>query len=179
MGLFLQTLIVPDKEQQQVAQAVAAAARLHPGFELDPSKCQYRQGEKGTQVLCSCNGYDSLAREISQQVQGPAMLLYIYDEDFWGYYLYDAGQQVDQFCPMPDYFEEVTPQQAEKMAGSSEVLSRYFGVQPKAVERYLQTWTDELMEQGGKAYHKDEFDRCDCWQMADFMERLGFPYAFD
>ena len=30
-----------------------------------------------------------------------------------------------------------------------------------------------------KAYEGDEFTLGDCWQMADFMRKLGYPYEFE
>ena len=47
------------------------------------------------------------------------------------------------------------------------------------MERYIRFWTEDMMEQYEQpAYPGDEFGQCDCWQMADFMRKLGFPYTF-
>ena len=179
MGLFLQTVILPRTHQGEAAAAMEKIAEENPDFELDPKECQYLQREGGAQILCECIGYDSLAEALSLKIPQPVLLLYIYDEDFWGYYLYENGKELDQFCPMPDYFEEVSQEERSQQAGDSAILSRYFGVTPESVQKYLCFWTEEMLEGEGKAYPEDEASQCDCWQMADFMNKLGFPYEFD
>ena len=183
MGLFLQTAIIPGCEVSQVREAVENVAdRMDT---LDPTQCSYRQLECGSMVLFNedCCGYEELAIELSEKLPSPVLLLYIYDDDFWGYYFYEKGKELDQFSPMPDYFEDCSPQEMQRCAGDSALLARYFSVEQGSIENYLRQWTPDMVEQYGedeeKAYPDDEFGQYDCWQMADFMKKLGFPYAFD
>lgn len=183
MGLFLQTAILPGCEVSQVREAVENVADWMD--TLDPTQCSYRQLESGSIVLFNedCCGYEELAIGLSEKLPFPVLLLYIYDGDFWGYYLYEKGKELDQFSPMPDYFEDCSPQEMQRCAGDSALLARYFSVEQGSIERYLRQWTPDMAAQYGedeeKAYPDDEFGQCDCWQMADFMKKLGFPYAFD
>lgn len=177
MGLFLQTAIVPDCREADVRKAVE---KLASKMELILEQCQYRESEAGCAVLFNddCCGFDELAKKMSVTLSCPVMLLYIYDGDFWGYFLYDQKQELDSFNTLPDYFE-CSPEEQQNCAGDSAVIARYFHVEQKDIERYLRFWTEEMMEQYEEpAYPEDEFGQCDCWQMADFMRKLGFPYTF-
>lgn len=179
MGLFLQTAIIPNCKAQEVREAVENAAEYVE--LLDPAQCGYRESEQGVTVLFNegCCGYEELAKGLSEELPSPVLLLYIYDEDFWGYYFYEGGAELDRFSPMPDYFEEYSPKERQKCAGNSTLLARYFQVEQGDIERYLRFWPQDMMEQYEQpAYPGDEFGQCDCWQMADFMAKLGFPYTF-
>ncbi|MDE7225207.1 MAG: hypothetical protein K2O34_15680 [Acetatifactor sp.] len=182
MGLFLQTAIIPDCGLQEAQEAVKNAEEWLD--TLDPAQCCYRETEQGTIVLFNedCCGYEELAIQLTTNLPSPVLLLYIYDEDFWGYYFYEKGAELDQFSPMPDYFEDCSPQERQRCAGNSALLARYFSVEQESIERYLRQWTPEMViqyeEDEEKAYPDDEFGQCDCWQMADFMRKLGFPYSF-
>ncbi len=178
MGLFLHTVIIPQGSQREAADAMEKIAGSHPDMELDASACQYLQRSNGVQILCECVVYERLAEALSLEIQRPILLLYIYDEDFWGYFLYENGVELDQFCPMPDYFEEVSAEEADRLSGDPLILSKYFSVDPSDIQNYLCTWTEEMMDEDEKAYPEDECFQCDCWQMADFMEKLGFSYDF-
>ena len=182
MGLFLQTAIVPGCEVWEVQEAVKNAAEWID--TLDPTQCSYRGLERGSIVLFNedCFGYEELAIQLSGNLPSPVLLLYIYDGDFWGYFLYEKRKEVDQFSPMPDYFEDCSPQEMQRCAGNSALLARYFSIEQGSIERYLRQWTQDMVmqleEDEEKAYPDDEFGQCDCWQMADFMRKLGFPYNF-
>lgn len=178
MGLFLQTTIIPNCKAQEVREAVENAAEYVE--LLDPAQCGYRESEQGVTVLFNegCCGYEELAKGLSEELPSPVLLLYIYDEDFWGYYFYEGGAELDRFSPMPDYFEEYSPKERQRCAGNSALLARYFQVEQGDIERYLRFWPQDMMEQYEQpAYPGDEFGQCDCWQMADFMAKLGFPYT--
>ncbi len=182
MGLFIQTAIIPGCEVSRVREAVENAAEWID--TLAPAQCCYKAVEHGSIVLFNedCCGYEELAIQLSDGLPSPVLLLYIYDEDFWGYYFYEKGVELDQFSPMPDYFEDCSPQEMQCCAGKSALLARYFSVEQGSIERYLRQWTQDMVvqyeEDEGKAYPDDEFGQCDCWQMADFMRKLGFPYTF-
>lgn len=182
MGLFLQTAIIPDCEVWEVQEAVKNVEEWLD--TLDSAQCSYRKSERGSTVLFNedCCGYEELAMELSENLSSPVLLLYIYDEDFWGYYFYEKGVELDRFSPMPDYFEDCTPQERQRCAGNSALLARYFSVEQESIKRYLTQWTSDMViqyeEDEERAYPDDEFGQCDCWQMADFMRKLGFPYTF-
>lgn len=180
MGLFLQTVIIPNCKES-VAQAALERVEQNSDFDLVSADCLYRENANGITILLNerCYGYEELAASVSKEVAQPVLLLYIYDEDYWGYYLYAEGEELDCFNPMPDYFEEVSEQERKRVAGNSAVLAKYFDVNEALIKDYLVLWTEERMEDyESKAYEDDEFKQCHCWQMADFMKKLGYPYEW-
>ncbi len=179
MGLFLETAIVKCDDLNYIKQSLNEISKDNPKLELNPEECKYLQSEKGIQLLLNenCVGYEGLAKALSEKISSYVMLLYIYDEDFWGYFLYDKGEEMDRFCPDPEYFGEDEDREIYK--GNAEVISKYFGVQKESFDKYLTWWTDEYYDEGDiLAYDNDEFAYTDCWQMADFMGKLGFPYRW-
>lgn len=177
MGLFLQTAIVRDCREMEIRKAVE---KLASEMGLIPEQCHYRESGAGCAVLFNddCYGFNELAMRLSIELSRPVMLLFIYDGDFWGYFFYDKKVELDSFDSLPDYFES-SPGEQQSSAGDSTVIADYFHVEQKDIERYLRFWTEDMMEQYEKpAYPGDEFGQCDCWQMADFMRKLGFPYTF-
>ncbi len=185
MGLFLQTVIVPGCGEEQVRNALETVAKSDTDsgipMELDPAQCRYQVHEKGVGVLLNedCIGFEDLASQLSKAIGGPLMLLYIYDGDYWGYFLLDNGTVMDMFNPVPDYFEELPEEEMEELKGNAQLVAEYFQVDRASIENYLVRWTDEILEaEEQKAYEEDEFEMGSDWQMADFMGRLGFPYEW-
>lgn len=179
MGLFLETAIVNSKDLNKVKQSLEEISKEKTKFELNPENCKFSQSEKGIQLLLNedCVGYEELAKDLSEKISSYVMLLYIYDEDFWGYFLYDKGTEMDRFSPEPGYFGE--DENSERYSGNAEIISKYFGTPKESIEKYLIEWTDEHYEEGDiLAYENDEFAYTDCWQMTDFMNKLGFPYRW-
>ena len=179
MGLFLQTAIFPGSDISDVQTAVEQAAR-EQGIHLDLKACLYAQSVEGTQVLLEGElGFEGLAEELSRICCGPVMLLYIYDGDFWGYDYYFAGKEVDHFSSCPDYFGADEGQQ-KRLAGNPSALVGDFPIyRPEAVNRYFPFYLGAKPDEESFAYPGDQYPYGDCWQMTDFMARLGFPWAFD
>ena len=91
-----------------------------------------------------------------KKISSYVMLLYIYDEDFWGYFLYDKGKEIDRFSPEPEYFGG--DGNSVKYKGSAEKIAKYFGISKESIEKYLINWTDEHYDEGDiKAYENDEY----------------------
>ena len=194
MGLFLQAAVMPGcKETDARAIVKAVAEKYSCSFdelengagaddiiisELIPDECQYVESADGVSILFNedCIGHDSLAKAMSKESGKTVLLLYIYDGDYWGYWLCDNGEMSDQFNPMPDYFEEVSEEVIQESKGNAQIIAEYFHIDKASVEKYLVRWSDETMDE--KAYEDDEFGYED-WQMADFMRKLGYPYKFD
>lgn len=181
MGLFLQTAILPGVSESAAKTAVEQASR-QPGYQLIPDQCQYASCAQGTQILFGdqSSGLEVLAQELSKALLGPVLLLFIYDGDHWGYNFYADGWELDRFDTIPDYYCPITDCQRQRQAGSPEVLARYFPVLPGDVRDYLVFWTQEDLNGAEHlAYPGDRFPRGDCWQMSDFLARLGWPWPFD
>lgn len=181
MGLFLQTAILKNNTLPEIEGCLKEISAEYPDMCLEADALKYHNYKDAVGVLFNdeAAGFEPLAQVLSVKLKTPVLLLYIYDEDFWGYYFYNDGMESDSFCPLPDYFDEEASE-AEEYKGDAGVISRYFEVDRKEIERYLTRWTDELLgEVEIKAYPDDEFCYGDCWQMADFMKRLGYPYVYD
>lgn len=182
MGLFLNVLIVKDSNEENVRQVLEKMGSKNSGWNLIPEDCKYQENSSGTAVLLNemCASYDGLPRILSEELDHPVMSCFIYDGDFWGYSLYDNGAELDNFNPIPDYFEDVSEKERQQMAGNSHLIAEYFNVEESKIKNYLQEWTDELLDSEEKlrAYEDDEFCIGEDWQMADFMKAIGFPYVW-
>lgn len=144
MGLFLQTVLFPGGRESE-----CRAALMNEGG-----------------IDC-----EELAEKLSRRLSRPVMVLFTYDGDYWGYFLWENGTELDQFHSWPEYFGRGSP---PKRAGNAGLVARIFGVEREAVERYLLPWEEERM--GSFAYEGDGAPIGDCWQLADFVEALGFDY---
>ena len=180
MGEFIHTAIVRNCTAPTAAAALKKAAATED-YSLIPENCDCIQRGADLQIFFneSCAGYDSLTRELSEELQRPVLMLYVYDGDYWGYFFFENGRELDTFMPMPDYFEEVSEEVRANAAGNSALIAQYFHVDEAKIKNYLAVWTEELLEEESRAYPDDEFVRGDSWQMADFMQKLGFPYDGD
>lgn len=182
MGLFLNVMIVPGKRQWAVAWALKQLSAGNREWRLLPKQCRYLSRKQGVMVLLNeeYSGFDGVARRCSEQLKCPVLLSYIYDGEFWGYFMFDWGREVDRFSAMPDYLEELTPQEMQRFAGRSDVIARYFGVAPERISGYLRFWPEELFEGAVEscAYEDDEFGIGTDWQMADFLKAIGWPYEW-
>ena len=133
----------------------------------------------GVKVLLSemCCGYEDIPKEISEKLMCPVLLCYIYDGDYWGYFFYENGKELNVFNPIPDYFEDISMEQRKHLAGNSEIISKYFNIENAKIKNYLQEWTEDILEAAEKrAYEGDECCIGEDWQMADFMKAIGYSY---
>lgn len=174
MGLFSQTILFPGGGISECRTALEKAAEI-PDLYVDFEKCFWHLYAKGPAVLLNddCCGYEDLAKNLSASVVCPVMLIYIYDDDFWGYFLFQKGIMKDEFASVTDYFKKGSPPNKPGRAG---IVSQLFDVPVKSIERYVipiqygEDYTDLF------AYETDTSPIGDSWQMADFMNALGFDY---
>ncbi|MCI9120701.1 MAG: hypothetical protein HFG00_04135 [Oscillibacter sp.] len=176
MGLFLHVILFPGGDEAACRAALEREA-LDPELSLRPGECRWQTYEKGPAVELNdwANGYETAGRlsggPDGSGLEGPVLLAYIYDDDYWGYELWHKGQELDQFASVHDYFDEGSP---PNKPGDAETVAQCFGVEPERIERYLIPWEDE--DTGNYAYHADQAAAGDSWQMADFLNALGFDY---
>lgn len=175
MGLFLEIAIIKGRGLFPVKKYLNNIATDSNNYGIVPEKCTMVSNKAGTvlQFNEDTTGFEELAARLSEEANGTVLLCYIYDDDFWGYSLYDKGQEKDVFCPIPDYFGDVDEEDVLKMAGNAEVLSKAFNVPSARVCRYLHFWQDLEGNPSGKAYPEDKYGY-DTWQMYDFIKALGF-----
>ncbi len=124
--------------------------------------------------------WDEASRYLSLQLGVPVFSFHIHDEDLWMFVLFDKGEQVAQFNPLPEYWDDGISQ-AERASWSGDaatIASRIPVVTPDAISPYLRHW-DLDEENPGKAFPEDQFHFHDCWQLCDFMKRVGLRYPLD
>lgn len=172
MGMFMETAIIQNCGADEV-KAVLKQMEAFPGMDLKPEECRFQEMNGGVCVLFNeyCAGYGNFAKALSEKLAGPVLHLYMYDGDFWGYFFCENGELLDEFNPMPDYFEEASEEERRRLAGNAALLAERFQADEEALAGLLGTWTKDMME-------NDETGRCDCWAMADFMDRLGWSYPW-
>ena len=125
-------------------------------------------------------GWEEASKYLSETLGVPVISLHIHDGDLWMYVLYREGEEVDQFNPIPDYWsEDVSPEELSSWAGDAAVVAETWdGVDAGSIEKYLVTW-DLDDDEPGKAYETDQHLIGDCWQIVDFMGKLGLTYPVD
>ena len=171
MGLFLYTLLFPGGKEERCREALGRKAE-NPDHNIWPDKCHWHVFPKGPAVQLNDGavGLD-YAEPLSRVLNCPVLLTYIYDGDFWGYELWKKGKELDQFASVHDYFDEGEP---PDKPGDAETVAQLFGVEPERIARYLVPWPEEDLDE--YAYEGDDSAMGDCWQMADFLDALGFDY---
>ena len=179
MGLFAQTAIIQNCDESTV-RGVLEGLAPEKDWNLDVSECKFVANDKGVQILFNdwCSGYEEMAGVLSKEIGRDVLLLYIYDGDFWGYFFCENGALVDQFMPIPNYFSD-DEEEAIHASGNAALIAQRFHVPEETVARYLTSWTPDDLDGAEKAYGEDEFPYGDCWQIADFLAKLGWPWPED
>lgn len=100
----------------------------------------------------------------------------------WIYELYVAGELKDHFNTIPEYWAELNDEDKASWKGDASVLAAHWR-EARAVSAYLINWHEDVDEEAYmdvdneiKAYPDDEFAIGDCWQLTDFLRKLGTPY---
>ena len=179
MGLFLQTAIVPGCDEK-TARAVLEGLAPQKDWNLNVSECRFAPNDKGVQIFFNdwCSGYEEMAADLSKELGRAVLLPYIYDGDFWGYFFCENGVLTDQFMPIPEYFSD-DPAKAVPAPGNAALIAERFHVPEETVAPYLTSWALDELDGAEKADQADEFPYGDCWQMVDFMAKLGWPWPWD
>lgn len=123
--------------------------------------------------------WDEASMYLSEKLSCPVFSFHIHDGDLWMFILFDKGKQLAQFNPIPEYWEEISDEEKKQWKGDADAIASCIS-NLKAVDiaHYLKQW-DIDGDEGQKAYSDDEYTYGDCWQMCDFMKRIGliFPEA--
>ena len=96
------------------------------------------------------------------------------------YVLFSKGEPVDQFNPIPNYWRRKMPTSDKQLwSGNAAVVAQHWpDLLPESIREYLVEW--DLNEgDSDNAYADDQFPYNECWQMTDFMHRLGLVYPID
>ena len=115
MGAFVQTAIFKNSNEEIVREAIEALEN-NVNADVVAEDCEYQVVEDSVVVLFNDGvvleevDTSNLALSIDSQV----LSLYIYDGDFWGYYLADKGAITDKYNAMPEYFEDIDMKEETK-----------------------------------------------------------------
>jgi hypothetical protein len=123
--------------------------------------------------------WDDAAAFLSGELKAPVFSFHIHDSDLWMYILYADGADVDQFNPVPEYWDDtIDEDERDYWKGDSSVLTSYLPhINPADIENYLVHW-DEDMDPDAKAYPDDEYHFED-FQLTDFMRKLQLPFPLN
>jgi hypothetical protein len=191
MGQFLSMSGVVGGNEVSVVNALRAYAQDHQGgmeeAELtteDDGCLVISEGPGGVTVLYPGDffDWDSAAQNLSQRLRKPVFSFHIHDSDLWMYSFYENGEIVDQFNPVPDYWQELDEDERRSWQGNAtEVARRVPGLAPEQIAKYLVHWGDDVFgsSEQKKAYPTDQFHYGDDWQLVDFMGKLGLDYPID
>lgn len=113
---------------------------------------------------------DPLAAELSRITDNLAIAIFEYDQETWGYRLFDHGTLMDLFWSNPEAVDE----SPEDYAGIPEIVSGEFCVPLETVAPYI-CHVSEANEEV-KAFEDDEHTLNDHWVRVDFLRRLGLTY---
>ena len=192
MGLFISLSGVIGKDVQQVEASVRRFTQsVNGGFENganieDEHPNLSIVGQKGQNATILYPNdfveWDDASAFIAKDLQTSVFSFHIHDEDLWMFQLFYKGELVTRFNPIPDYWQEdLSDTEAQSWQGDAAAVSNYVpGLQAKEIEKYFVRWDwDDDYEGEEKAYPEDEFEYGDCWQLVDFMEKLGLEYPID
>lgn len=156
-------------------ERVGAYLAEHP--EDGSAACVSKEMDKTLVIYKVSSGDFGRVRRLSQELRVAVFALHLHDDALWLYELYASGVLMDRFNPIPHYWEELSEEETASWRGKPEIVAAYWpGVSVRQIERYLCTRDDSTEDADVKAYGDDEFGVHDCWQVCDFLRKLGTPY---
>lgn len=189
MGLFLSASGICSPDGKAVCDAISRYVATTGGtFELRAGTTNDRnigvvQSSKSATTVLYPDGFadwDDLSKYLSLELLKPVFSFHIHDGDLWMFVVFDQGQEVAWFNPVPDYWGEVADDQRERWAGNAQTVASFIpGLAAASIERYFVPWTEDVLEEERKSYDDDKFAIGVDWQLTDFMGRLGFSLPMD
>jgi hypothetical protein len=113
---------------------------------------------------------DKISQQLSNLTDSPVIAFLEYDQDAWGYCLYQNGQLIDNFWN--SHLTVDFP--IDKCTADIDLISSKFQVDKELIKPYLIDIANK--EDLGKVNENDEFDLDNHWVRVDFMEKLGLYY---
>lgn len=164
MGVFWHVAAFKKQDKVEIQEVLRELAAGRNEFEIELEACTVVECEAGNVIRLNdfCLAYDGLAKALSEKLEGPVLVCDIYDDDYWDYFLYKEGRELDRFMTVPDCFEEIPAEEWACWRGNAALLAQEFGCPEEAVSDYLRFWRD------------DEENGWDAWEVVDFLEVAGF-----
>ncbi|MDE6363579.1 MAG: hypothetical protein K2L86_04830 [Lachnospiraceae bacterium] len=162
MGVFWHAAVLKKQNRVDVQEVLGQLAVGENEFGLELDECIVHECEAGILIGVNdfCLAFEGLAKALSEKLDGPVLVCDIYDDDFWDYFLYKEGRELDKFMTVPDCLEEIAEEEWDHWRGNAALLSQEFGCSEEAVSEYLRFWGEE--------------DGWDAWEVVDFLAALGF-----
>lgn len=123
MGNFLAISSIIGKTKNEVITsltnyAISVNGGLQEESNIDSStdNCCIIDEENGNVSIFYPNGYsewDDSSAYLSKELNATVFSFHIHDGDFWMYVLYNDGKIIDQFNPIPDYWDETISDEEE------------------------------------------------------------------
>lgn len=189
MGLFLAVSSIIGRSQNEVARSLGRYTEsVSGGLEQkngigpeDENYCIIKEEANNTSILYprSYLEWDDSSQYISKDLNTSVFSFHIHDGDLWMYVLYNNGEIVDQFNPVPDYWEDdISETEANSWKGDAQVVANFISyITPSDIENYLVRWAIDA-EEPMKSYPSDVYAQED-WQLIDFMNKLKLPNLID
>jgi hypothetical protein len=115
MGLFLDLSGIIGRDEMEVVSSLTKYSNsVNGGLQ----KADIDSNHKNFCVIETANGnaaifypayftaWDECSRFISKDLTAPVFSCHIHDGDLWMYIMYVNGENIDQFCPIPDYWDQ-------------------------------------------------------------------------
>jgi hypothetical protein len=189
MGNFLAISAVIGKTKIEVvnsltnyAKSVDGGLQQEDNIDSNTKNCFIVGEANGNTSILYPDGYlewDNSSEFISKGLNATVFSFHIHDGDLWMYVLYHNGQLVDQFNPIPDYWDDnFSEVEIASWKGNAQTIANHIAyIKVGDIDKYLVRW--DLEEEGtSKAYPTDEFVKEE-WQLVDFMNKLKLPYPLD
>jgi hypothetical protein len=107
-------------------------------------------------LFAEATGEFARIQNLSRDLKVPTFALHIHDDDLWLYEFYKDGEAIDQFNPIPGYWEEVSAQEKARWAGRADVIAANWpGVSKEDIELYFVQHDTPGFDEEKKAYPSD------------------------
>lgn len=115
---------------------------------------------------------NSISKELSKLNDSPVIAFLEYEQEAWGYCLYQNGTLID------NYWNNYLTLDFEKndCKANIDLISNLFNVKKELIEPYLIDIFDK--NDLGKVNIQDEFELNDHWVRVDFMKKIGLQYPY-
>jgi hypothetical protein len=117
---------------------------------------------------------------VSRQLNTAGLLVFVYDGDYWGYELFDRGEEKDHFVQTA--MDPVITFPNRNLDGDAAVLARTLGVNEADVAPYLARWHgwhERARRAKERARPGDEFTRWEECAVLDFLRALEIDVALE
>ncbi len=162
-----------------VAAVLASVDRVRDALSAlhSEAECHTAQADRTLVFYEEATGDFDRIQALSRELGTAVFACHIHDGDLWLYEFYLAGRLTDKFNTLPSYWQQLTPEQETEWKGDADVLAEHWpNLTADSVRRYLRNQEDYLDLSAGKAYADDVYGYADCWQLTDFLRKLGTPY---